>query len=114
MIRRPPRSTLFPYTTLFRSWEKGKHDFHFGGMIEWSQVDLVNQFNQPGIFNFCTQDTYLGQPTGLRTYTNFLGGIICDGNRTGNGYAFQQGAGEFKANRDKFSGLYIQDNFRVS
>ena len=22
MIRRPPRSTLFPYTTLFRSWEK--------------------------------------------------------------------------------------------
>src|SRR5258706_10345830 len=21
MIRRPPRSTLFPYTTLFRSWE---------------------------------------------------------------------------------------------
>ncbi len=96
------------------SWEKGKHDFHFGGMIEWSQVDLLNQFNQPGIFNFCTQDTYLGQPTGLRTYTNFLGGIICDGNRTGNGYAFQQGAGEFKANRDKFSGLYIQDNFRVS
>src|SRR5256885_6469336 len=26
MIRRPPRSTLFPYTTLFRSagWERGK------------------------------------------------------------------------------------------
>src|SRR2546430_9800069 len=23
MIRRPPRSTLFPYTTLFRSWEAG-------------------------------------------------------------------------------------------
>src|SRR3712207_7137297 len=22
MIRRPPRSTLFPYTTLFRSWTK--------------------------------------------------------------------------------------------
>src|SRR3712207_3037497 len=28
MIRRPPRSTLFPYTTLFRSWEK-----------TWQQVD---------------------------------------------------------------------------
>src|SRR2546427_4434967 len=24
MIRRPPRSTLFPYTTLFRSWAKGR------------------------------------------------------------------------------------------
>ncbi len=95
------------------SWEKGKHDFHFGGMIEWSQVDLVNQFNQPGIFNFCAQDTYLAQPTGLPTYRNFLTGIICDGNRTGNGYAFQQGAGEFKTNRDKFPGLYVQDNYHI-
>src|SRR5256885_2818206 len=25
MIRRPPRSTLFPYTTLFRSWHTGNH-----------------------------------------------------------------------------------------
>src|SRR6266516_7431301 len=24
MIRRPPRSTLFPYTTLFRSWPSGR------------------------------------------------------------------------------------------
>src|SRR2546422_11333800 len=24
MIRRPPRSTLFPYTTLFRSWGSGE------------------------------------------------------------------------------------------
>src|SRR5260370_18299590 len=32
MIRRPPRSTLFPYTTLFRSWEPevdaGEHAEH--------------------------------------------------------------------------------------
>src|SRR2546430_15756359 len=26
MIRRPPRSTLFPYTTLFRSWVSDRHD----------------------------------------------------------------------------------------
>src|SRR5258708_25907713 len=25
MIRRPPRSTLFPYTTLFRSYAVGRH-----------------------------------------------------------------------------------------
>src|SRR3989454_7766213 len=25
MIRRPPRSTLFPYTTLFRSWHTIRH-----------------------------------------------------------------------------------------
>src|SRR5947209_12277531 len=29
MIRRPPRSTLFPYTTLFRSSRIGKSPRHF-------------------------------------------------------------------------------------
>ena len=96
------------------SWEKGKHDIHFGGMIEWSQVDLNNEFNQPGIVNFCAQDTYLGEPAGLPTYQNFLAGTMCDGGPAGNGYAFQQGAGEFKSNRDKFSGLYVQDNYHIS
>src|SRR5258705_8409812 len=28
MIRRPPRSTLFPYTTLFRSQQLGRLDIH--------------------------------------------------------------------------------------
>src|SRR3712207_6938285 len=35
MIRRPPRSTLFPYTTLFRSWpllsgERGEYELLIG------------------------------------------------------------------------------------
>src|SRR2546426_7097400 len=35
MIRRPPRSTLFPYTTLFRSdeLERGRHDGHVGVLV---------------------------------------------------------------------------------
>src|SRR2546422_9775835 len=32
MIRRPPRSTLFPYTTLFRSAEIGRVGEPLGGM----------------------------------------------------------------------------------
>src|SRR5256886_12080942 len=36
MIRRPPRSTLFPYTTLFRSIEKGRV-FERGG-VNFSRV----------------------------------------------------------------------------
>src|SRR2546427_3422864 len=32
MIRRPPRSTLFPYTTLFRSWRLRSS----GGSVEWN------------------------------------------------------------------------------
>src|SRR3712207_7745835 len=30
MIRRPPRSTLFPYTTLFRSWTVSRSRFAQG------------------------------------------------------------------------------------
>src|SRR3712207_8433752 len=33
MIRRPPRSTLFPYTTLFRS----RRDVHAFGSTAWSE-----------------------------------------------------------------------------
>src|SRR3712207_9020712 len=35
MIRRPPRSTLFPYTTLFRSWEttEATVDLRVGGEL---------------------------------------------------------------------------------
>src|SRR2546422_7513886 len=37
MIRRPPRSTLFPYTTLFRSQTftvSGRGELHFGILME--------------------------------------------------------------------------------
>src|SRR3712207_7280366 len=40
MIRRPPRSTLFPYTTLFRS-EKVTNRQHRRHVVEVVQVDLV-------------------------------------------------------------------------
>src|SRR5438552_18255496 len=38
MIRRPPRSTLFPYTTLFRSWLILWGNFH---ETTWSQTFLT-------------------------------------------------------------------------
>src|SRR2546427_7673615 len=48
MIRRPPRSTLFPYTTLFRSngrlvvdWQANRfHRFTLGG--DFKKTDLSN------------------------------------------------------------------------
>src|SRR5260370_32049732 len=45
MIRRPPRSTLFPYTTLFRSMallHEVDHALLFGPKLELSQ-NLVHQ-----------------------------------------------------------------------
>src|SRR2546425_9353402 len=43
MIRRPPRSTLFPYTTLFRSPGDDVVFFQAGGMIValWSREKLA-------------------------------------------------------------------------
>src|SRR5260370_39280568 len=35
MIRRPPRSTLFPYTTLFRSWEVLRQPTSPVGSLIW-------------------------------------------------------------------------------
>src|SRR2546429_2134255 len=48
MIRRPPRSTLFPYTTLFRSCvcrcrEFGSVDGSLIVMSEWSNHSAVNR-----------------------------------------------------------------------
>src|SRR2546430_13375804 len=48
MIRRPPRSTLFPYTTLFRSIAVG-YDFHFGKGRVGSPSLLVSEAPRLGI-----------------------------------------------------------------
>src|SRR2546430_5102655 len=39
MIRRPPRSTLFPYTTLFRSFDYAADawGYTYGAAVEWYQ-----------------------------------------------------------------------------
>src|SRR5256885_5529123 len=42
MIRRPPRSTLFPYTTLFRS---SKNFFRFGEANAFSEDGKIERFD---------------------------------------------------------------------
>src|SRR3989337_4082441 len=41
MIRRPPRSTLFPYTTLFRSIDKKIDDISYKWGIEREKLALI-------------------------------------------------------------------------
>src|SRR2546430_11789170 len=47
MIRRPPRSTLFPYTTLFRSYRKEQCTIQVGGSDQWGNItagiDLIRR-----------------------------------------------------------------------
>src|SRR2546423_4050531 len=66
MIRRPPRSTLFPYTTLFRSAMKyvGQAGWMvgivaFGSVVAHTAVLLVFQLGQPRIFFAMSRDGLL-------------------------------------------------------
>src|SRR2546427_12936665 len=45
MIRRPPRSTLFPYTTLFRSSKSGTNHYHGSGFFKYQDPNW-NAFNK--------------------------------------------------------------------
>ena len=46
MIRRPPRSTLFPYTTLFRSWSK-RGSCSSGGVWRTAKRDSMRYCSSP-------------------------------------------------------------------
>ena len=59
MIRRPPRSTLFPYTTLFRSL-----DLDSDMLYEYLVVNVGVNCNEPGTFNIVV--------TLFDTYTNWI------------------------------------------
>src|SRR5258708_14957914 len=64
MIRRPPRSTLFPYTTLFRSSHVGKRlaDRCEPGIIERCHLDVVESNHRDIAPNF--QANVLQRPDG--------------------------------------------------
>src|SRR3712207_8681543 len=64
MIRRPTRSTLFPYTTLFRSDVKQKVQFRYHRLKDCAeQVGLIDNFMGSGLgfYDFILQDHILGQ-----------------------------------------------------
>src|SRR5258705_12691069 len=53
MIRRPPRSTLFPYTTLFRSFPVSTIPVYGDGMPSWSPTsnEVAYFALDPAVFN---------------------------------------------------------------
>src|SRR2546422_8338617 len=88
MIRRPPRSTLFPYTTLFRSLKISKHNLvvpagALSAMVSITAVapwDTVNRvelrpegltFNQPALLTIDRKSTRLNSSHGYISYAVF-------------------------------------------
>src|SRR2546421_7689960 len=59
MIRRPPRSTLFPYTTLFRSMSEGAG---WWATVNVNIFDAVDRLTQPA-----TPVTYEGESAAERS-----------------------------------------------
>ncbi len=83
------------------SWVAGRHELHFGAIFEVSRIDLRNHFFQAPDFNFSSM-------------ANFLAGKL-SGYGSGDSLpAFRQGEGEFKDDRGKFFGVYVQDNLRAT
>ena len=71
MIRRPPRSTLFPYTTLFRSHFKCR--FHYALLaVKVQSLNFFNKSNGHGVENV---SVWMVQKTGNHLSLNCL--ILC-------------------------------------
>src|SRR5256886_16082575 len=70
MIRRPPRSTLFPYTTLFRSPGLHRHGAWGGGVPA-----RLSRGADPGC------DDAVPRPRGLRAGAEYRRGSCCPGLR---------------------------------
>src|SRR3712207_9512751 len=73
MIRRPPRSTLFPYTTLFRSLDALEQS----GLKNELQLDLTLarglNYYTGAIFEVKALDVQIGSITGGGRYDNLTG-----------------------------------------
>src|SRR3712207_7738371 len=62
MIRRPPRSTLFPYTTLFRSWMEPGQDFRkFVAKYAKCIITTFDTGGQCGINGACRSEEHTSE-----------------------------------------------------
>src|SRR3712207_7463959 len=76
MIRRPPRSTLFPYTTLFRSGEAGQRRCWANGgwVLESMAAHGGLSMTASAVATFYAHWWNFGNPRTADTYWNFPDG----------------------------------------
>src|SRR2546422_2285160 len=74
MIRRPPRSTLFPYTTLFRSRARDavrELDESPEDLILWVDQNLGHEYSRPRFWSTDRKSTRLNSSHGYISYAVF-------------------------------------------
>src|SRR5436189_2952614 len=76
MIRRPPRSTLFPYTTLFRSRQRQLRSAHAAGAGS-AAVDRRREVEQRGGGVFVCEPYYYRDAPGDRKSTRLNSSHRC-------------------------------------
>jgi hypothetical protein len=88
------------------TWIHGRHSMVFGVAAAHGMVLLRDAYLAGGTFSFTADNT---ASSSIGAPGNALASYLLGSIRT-----FQQGAGEFKDNRDKFIALYAQDDFHVT
>ena len=79
-----------------------------------ANVNLINQFNQPGIFGFGTQDNYLFGGTSFPTYSFSSPAFFPTAAAPETVTPCSRVLGNSRTTANTFSGVYVQDNYRVT
>src|SRR3989442_16011533 len=81
MIRRPPRSTLFPYTTLFRSPQPAPGAGQVLVKVEAAGVNFVDVYQRTGLYKVALPFTLGQEAAGVVTAVGSGGGEGKGGDR---------------------------------
>jgi len=104
MIRRPPRSTLFPYTTLFRSPAESRRGAAFGDINNDGNIDVV-------LVNVGAPPTLLLNQGGARNHRALFKLVGTKSNRSAIGARVTVKAGKLvQFNEVRAGGSYISQN----
>src|SRR5256886_9235845 len=78
MIRRPPRSTLFPYTTLFRSHTYyGKSHILHGVSLQIGAGEVVGLLGRNGVGKSTTLKTIMGRSEEHTSELQSQSNLVC-------------------------------------
>jgi len=79
-------------------WVHGRHSFDFGGLVQYAQLDVTNNFRRFGAFSFS------GDATGYAMADFLLGSVR----------SFTQTSGQYQNERNTLWSLYVQDDFHAT